>query len=275
MLQNPVGQKQLKEVCEPVIKKSLFDHNRKTLFRRSMRLHSQQEHTTEESHQNDKVDTSLFGSNKHSRSGDLNNAIRDVDITISRPVKESNTDVCSGTISVRKGMFPHHPRSTKKILKRKSISVLGLRTPLRKKSANFEVKSTSKSVGSSTLSKIPKPRDLNNSTKPRKCLTSIGEVSLFSQRSDNLVLPDNEGQDENMALKEVSKDVLLQADASTTKTCDSLSAMDENMKILDDIESLLRAQEEINIKACLLQKKIKARWLDMKEENLVGIIITD
>lgn len=46
--------------------------------------------------------------------------------------------------------------------------------------------------------------------------------------------------------------------------------MDEDMEILDDTESLLRAQEGINIKTCLLTKKIEAIYLDMKEENLKG-----
>ncbi|XP_050740455.1 uncharacterized protein LOC127010423 isoform X2 [Eriocheir sinensis] len=289
VLQNPVGQNQVKEVCEPMIKKSLLDHTMKTSrFKRrwSSRLHPHPDNTSGESHQNKKqnisgsgnkcensLDEPLVGCKKEPRRKDQNHAPGDTASKLCRAVKESNPDVCTTTNSVRKSKFPQHPESTK-IPRRRSVAVLGLRTPLRRKSTNFKVKSTSKLKGSTISSKIPEPKESKNCAELNKSLASTSNSSLHPQISD-IVLPDSEGQEEdNLSQKNVPKDVSLKADVSTNTSFNFVNGKHEDMSILNDIENLLKEQEEINIKASLLQKKIEARRLDMKEKKVMESFMT-
>lgn len=285
VLQNPVGQNQSKQICEPVIKKSLVDHTLKTSrFRRRLRtqLHPQPD-SSGELHQSkepkisgfdnkceNSVDKPLVECNKGPSSRDQSPDIENQASKLSGPVKESITDGYTNTSSVGKRKFPQHPRSTKRVQRRRSAAVLGLRTPLRRRSANLEVKSTSKLKGSTFLSKIPKPKGSENCAELKKSLMFTSTLSC-PQLSDKLVLPDGMDQEEdNIAQKDVSLKV-----GASTSIFNVVSDKLEDMKILQDIEDLLKEQEKLNIKASLLQEKIEARRLDIKEKKLVCIKIFD
>lgn len=255
--------------------------------RRSTHLHPHPNSTSGESLQNkeskisgsgskceNSSDESLVGCKKEPRK-DQNHTHGDTANKLCCPVMESNTDTYTTTNSVRKSKFLQHPKSTKKIQRRRSVAVLGLRTPLRRKSTNFEVKSISKLKGSTISSKIPEPKGSRNCAELNKNLAFTSNSSLNPQISDDLVLPDSEGQEGENLSQEGPKDLLLKADVSTNLSLNFVSDKHEDMKILDDIENLLKEQEEINIKASLLQKKIEARRLDMRGKKVVCIRIVD
>lgn len=292
VLQNPVDQKQLKASCGPTIKKSLLNHNMQTSrFRKrwSSQLQPQPEDASWESHQNEEFKTAvpsninkcensleegLVGCRKEPRDRDPKDVVGSIPDIISKPVRESNTGNQTSTCSARKEKFPQHSRSSRRALRRRSAGVLGLRTPLRKKSANFEANSTCKSNICPTSSKIPQLSGSKNDSKPRKSLIFTNNSSSYPQKT--VLLPDNEAQEkDNLAQSQISEDVLLKADSFNCSSLDSVSAGHEDMKIVEDIESLLKEQEEIIIKACLLQKRIEARRRDMKAKKLVCVTYFD
>ncbi|KAG0713529.1 hypothetical protein GWK47_016044 [Chionoecetes opilio] len=131
VLQNPVNQKLQKEVCEPVIKKSLFDDCIKKPSRFRRRPSSRISQLSEDSATNEGRQPSLLSEKKRS--------------------------------------FPAPPGSTKRIQRRRSAAVLCVRTPMRKTTTS-EARSISKFIGSSISSKIPFPKGSQKQIRMRRSL---------------------------------------------------------------------------------------------------------
>lgn len=294
VLQNPVDQKQQKEVCEPIIKKSLFDDCVKTArFRRrwSTRLSQQQEDSSGPSHQNKELKAStfgtfisnkndhssseaLFGNRKEPKNSDLPSHTLGNKITVKEchTLQEASTTNCTSISSVKKGNFPALPGSTKRIQRRRSAAVLCVRTPMKRKTINSEARSTNKLISSSVSSKIPAPKGSQNRIRLKRSLV-LGRQSLQPQTTDKMATSHNEGLDEeNKIQNDVTNYKSHKVDASTNTTINLANIKHVDLKVLEDIENLLKEQEELNTKASLLQKKTTARRLEMKEKRLVRII---
>ena len=95
-------------------------------------------------------------------------------------------------------------------------------------------------------------------------------------QSGNKVSPSNSESphEENTVQETVTSGKSDTVDASTNTTINLAKIKNADFKVIDDIEKLLKEQEELNAEALLIQDKTNARRLEMKQKKLVCISLS-
>ncbi|XP_063871593.1 uncharacterized protein LOC135106485 [Scylla paramamosain] len=284
VLQNPRDQKQQKKVCEPIIKKSLLDNGVKTsrFRRKSIVIRQQPEDNSASSHQNMELKVSRFtppitnkSVNPSSEALLWHRTQPENSDAPSHTLQEASTYSCSSISSEKKINVPAHPGSTKRMQRRRSAAVLCVRTPMKRKSMSFEPKSTSKLICSSVSSKTLGAKGTQKHIKSRRSLIVGTQLSSLPQSVNKVIPSDSEClHEENTMQDKVTSGNSNKVDASTNTTINFAKIKHLDLKVLKDIESLLKEQEELNAEAVLLQDKTTARRLEMKQKKLMESFAT-